>query len=265
MSGSQNGTRMILLALAGVALALGGLAALEVLNQTDLPRSEIQLALTRSLLGLLFLAFPFWAWLSSPVGPARLLAIFGLSFGFLLMGAPSFEAPAVRSVLDGVGILALFTGLAALVHFLLAFPNRRGFLDRRWAPTLLYGPVAFVVIVSVAMLNLPLATNVRGVLGTLSALFGGVYLLTAVLLLIWRYGAASRGERAEHGLGIMLLGVLVAAAPVLLYPVVVGLWPEGIRYYQIIYSSYSPPLTLALIPITFSLAVMWSAGSRAKA
>ncbi len=232
------------------------------LSPTGLPATEIRLARTRSLLGLFFLGFPFWAWFISPGSPALLLAIFGLSFGFLLMGAPYFESPAVRSVLDGVAILALYTGITALVHFLLAFPSRRRFLDRRWAPVVLYGPAVFVVLVSVGTLNLPVEITSRNVLGMLSTVFGAAYFLSAIVLLIWRYVAASRADRAKHGLGIMLGGTLAAFGPLLLHPVVTSLWPDSARYYQIIYSTYSPPLTLVLIPIAFSVAAVRSARSK---
>jgi hypothetical protein len=232
---------------------------------TGLPASELSLARTRSLLGLLFLGFPLWAWFKSPDSPALLLGIFGLSFGFLLMGAPSFESPAVRSVLDGVGILALYTGIAALVHFLLAFPSRHRLLDRRWSRAVLYGPAVILVLVSVGTLNLPNEIIPRDVLSTvlsvLATLFGALYFLAAIVLLIWRYGAASRADRATHSLGMMLVGTLAAFVPLLLYPVVTSLWPASTKYYQIIASTYSPPLTLALIPIAFSVAAVRSARS----
>lgn len=235
------------------------------ISPTGLPASEIRLARTRSLLGLLFLGFPFWAWFKSPDSPALLLGIFGLAFGFLLMGAPSFESPAVRSVLDGVAILALYTGISALVHFLLAFPSRLRFLDRRWAPVVLYGPAVILALVSVGTLNLPIEIASRNLLGMLATLFGALYFLSASVLLIWRYVAASRAERARHGLGIMLLGTLAAFVPLLLYPVVTSLWPGSARYYQVIASTYSPPLTLALIPIAFSVAAVRSARSKTAA
>lgn len=235
------------------------------ISPTGLPAKEMRLARTRSLLGLFFLGFPFWAWFISRDSPALLLAIFGLSFGFLLMGAPYFESPAVRSVLDGVAILALYTGITALVHFLLAFPSRRPFLDRWWAPVVLYGPAVIVVLVSVGTLNLPLEIISRNLLGMLSTILGAAYFLSAIVLLVWRYVAASRAERARHGLGIMLVGTLAAFGPLLLYPVVTSLWPDSARYYQIFYSTYSPPLTLALIPVAFSVAAVRSARSKRAA
>jgi membrane-associated protease RseP (regulator of RpoE activity) len=229
------------------------------ISPTRLPARELRLARTRSLLGLCFLAFTFWAWFKAPDGPTLPLAIFGLTFGFLLMGAPPFESPAVRNVLDTVAILALYTGLAAFVHFLLAFPSRHRFLDRRWSAVVLYGPAVILVLVTVGTLNLPVEIVSRNVVGMLSILFGALYFLSAFVLLIWRYGTASPADRAAHGLGIMLVGILAAFVPLLLYPVVTGLWPGSTKYYEIIASTYSPPLTLALIPIAFSVAVIRSA------
>ena len=46
-----------------------------------------------------------------------------------------------------------------------------------------------------------------------------------------------------------LAGTLAAFVPLVLYPLVTRLWPGSARYYQIIASTYSPPLTLALIPM----------------
>jgi membrane-associated protease RseP (regulator of RpoE activity) len=235
------------------------------ISPTGLPASELRLARTRSLLGLIFLGFPLWAWFKSPDSPALLLAFFGLTFGFLLTGAPSFESPAVRSVLDAVAILALYAGMTALVHFLLVFPSRSRFLDRRWAPVVLYGPAVMVVLLTVGALSLPIEIVSRSVLGMSSLLFGALYFLSAIALLIWRYVVASRVDRASHGLGIMVLGTLGAFVPLLLYPVVTSLWPDSARYYRIIASTYSPPLTLALIPIAFSVAVVRSARSRTGA
>ncbi|HUF10172.1 MAG TPA: PDZ domain-containing protein [Rhodothermales bacterium] len=235
------------------------------ISPTGLPAKEIRLARTRSLLGLFFLGFPFWAWFMSRDSPALLLAVFGLSFGFLLMGAPYFESPVVRSVLDGVAILALYMGMTALVHFLIAFPSRRPFLDRWWAPVVLYGPAVIVVLVSIGTLNLPFEIISRRLLGMLSTILGAAYFLSAIVLLVWRYVAASRAERARHGLGIMLVGTLAAFGPLVLYPVVTSLWPDSARYYQIFYSTYSPPLTLALIPVAFSVAAVRSARSKRAA
>lgn len=232
------------------------------ISPTGLPAQELRLARTRSLLGLFFVAFPLWAWFRSPGGPASLLALFGLSFGFLLMGAPRIASPAVRSVLDGVAILALYAGIAALVHFLLAFPDRHRFLRWRWAPGVLYGPAAIAVLVSVGGLNLPTGTISRTVLGMLSTVVPAVYLLSAIVLLIWRYVAASPADRSKHGLSVMLAGTLAAVGPLLLYPVVTSLWPDSAKYYQIIASTYSPPLTLALIPIAFSVAAVRSVRSK---
>ncbi len=99
-----------------------------------------------------------------------------------------------------------------------------------------------VVLVSVGMLHLPISATARNVLGMSSVLFGALYFLSAIVLLIWRYVAASRADRAKHGLGIMLVGTLAAFLPLLLYPVITRLWPSSAKYYQIIASTYSPPL-----------------------
>jgi hypothetical protein len=102
-------------------------------------------------------------------------------------------------------------------------------------------------------------------LGILSIVVSAAYFLSAVGLLFWRYVAAASPDRTKHGLGIMCASVLVVVVPLLLYPVLTNVWPDSVRFYQVIYSTYSPPLTLPLIPIAFSVAAVRSARSNSIA
>jgi hypothetical protein len=119
-----------------------------------------------------------------------------------------------------------------------------------------------VVFITIGTLAFPISLISRNVLGMSSLILGALYFLSAIVLLIWRYLSASRADRITHGLRVMLVGTLAAFVPLILHPVVTSLWPGSARYYRVIASTYSPPLTLVLIPIAFSVAAVRSARRR---
>ncbi|MBI4266736.1 MAG: hypothetical protein HY657_20405 [Acidobacteria bacterium] len=243
----------------------GEMAQLQI-SPARLRPSDVILARGRSFLGLCFLGFTLWAWFASPGTTTTLLAVFGQSFGFLLMGTPYFASRALRDAVGSVVVVTFVVGIVALVHFLLAFPSRRAFLDRRWATVILYGPGAIVALITIGDLVHPIELKSgRGnlVIGMLYNVFMAVYFLWAIVLLVWRYVATQPSERAMHGLGIMLASTVLAFGPFLVYPIVTSLWPASMKAYQL-YSPYSS-FTFALIPIAFSVAAVRSARSKRAA
>jgi hypothetical protein len=227
-----------------------------------LPRTDVHLARVQSLVGLCFLGFTLWAWLASPGLPTALLAVFGLSFGFLLLGTPYFASGALRDAVDSVGVAAFVIGIVALVHFLLVCPSRRAFLDRRWATVILYAPGVIVALITIGDLIHPIALKSGRsnlVIGMLYNVFMAGYFLGALVLLLFNFIAAYRAARPTRGLGLMLAGTIIAVGPFLAYPIVTALWPASAAVFQ----RYSPYLNYAFvaIPITFS----WAAVRGARA
>ena len=189
-----------------------------------------------------------------------LLAIAGLSFGFLMLGTPYFAPGLVRQALNVAAVLAFAIGMVVVVHYLLAFPSRGRFLGRPWALWFVYAPAVALAIPSIGNVVLPPALRVN--IRLLGALWTGAslaYLIWATVLLVQRYVATPGAERSKHGLGLMLGGTLAAAAPFLFFAVAPGVWPASVRASHA-YSPYAAG-TFSVVPLAFSVAAVRSARS----
>jgi hypothetical protein len=186
-----------------------------------------------------------------------LLAVAGVSFGFLTLGVP-YTSGVVRDALNVLATLVFAIGTAVAVHFLLAFPARGRFLERPAALGLVYAPAIALAVVSAANVILRLRVVTR-VLGTLWGLLLPAYVLWALVLLVWRYLAAPRPERSRHGLSLMCGATLAAVVPFLFLAATSSLWPATTSAWGL-YSPYASA-TFSIIPVAFSLAAVRSARS----
>lgn len=227
------------------------------LSPTGQPPIDVVRARSKSVLGLCLLAFTLWAFLTSPGTVTMLLAVAGVSFGFLVLGVP-YTSGVVRDAFDVIATLAFAIGTVVVVHFLLAFPARGRFLERPSALWLLYAPAIALAIPSAVNVVLRLGVITR-VVGTLWGLFIPAYVLWAIVLLVRRYVATPRPERSTHGLGLMLGATLAAVVPFLCLASASSLWPATARAYQL-YSPYASA-TFSIIPLAFSVAAVRSGRS----
>lgn len=227
------------------------------LSPTGLPPVDVIRARSKSVLGLCLLVFTLWAFFASPGTATMLLAVAGVSFGFLALGVP-YTSGVLRDALDVIATLVFAIGTAVVVHFLLTFPARGRFLERPPALWLLYAPVVTLAVGSAVNVVLRLGVVTR-VLGTLWGLLLPAYILWAIVLLVRRYLAAPQPERSRHGLGLMAGATLVAAVPLLFLATTSSLWPAMASTYHL-YSPYASA-TFSIIPIAFSVAAVRSGRS----
>jgi hypothetical protein len=227
------------------------------LSPTRLPPIDVVRARSKSVLGLCLLAFTLWAFLTSPGTATMLLAVAGVSFGFLALGVP-YTAGVVRDALDVLATLVFAIGTVVAVHFLLAFPARGRFLEHPTALWLLYAPAATLAIASAVNVVLRLR-GVTRVLGTLWGLLLPAYVLWAIVLLVRRYLATPQPERSRHGLGLMCGATVAAVVPFLLLATTSSLWPATASAYDL-YSPYASA-TFSIIPLAFSVAAVRSGRS----
>ncbi len=130
---------------------------------------------------------------------------------------------------------------ALLLHFLLRFPRRRRFLDRKIAPWLIYGPVALVTLVgAVTLLLQPQLLQLAIAVATAVPV---LHILFAIGVLIHGYVKADRETRAAHGMNALLVGFVVGLVPVLVGGFVSSL--PGAQFYF---------LTTLLIPLALAYA-----------
>jgi len=227
------------------------------LSPTGLPPVDVVRARSKSVLGLCLLAFTLWAFLTSPNTATMLLAVGGVSFGFLALGVP-YTSGVLRDAFDVLATLAFAIGTVAVVHFLLAFPARGRFLEHPLALWFLYAPAITLAVSSAVSVVVRLGVVTR-VLGTLWGLLLPCYVLWAVALLVRRYLATPRPERGAHGLGLMFGATLAAVVPFLLLATISSMWPVAARAYHL-YSPYASA-TFSIVPLAFSVAAVRSGRS----
>lgn len=205
------------------------------------------------LVGLIFVYMGLWAFKTAPGPATRLLAIVGVVFGLAFTGGPFIESPLMASLVGAVITVGIVLGFAALAHFAKIFPDGAEPNTR-----VLYGPALIVglilAIAGILQLDATSALNVvfRLVVGLLIAAYFGL----ALISIVKTWNAASAEDRSRHGLTLMVIGVVLGIGP-LLITVLVGIVAPQV----VIPGSQNFGLLLALIPITFAVAAVKSAGS----
>jgi PDZ domain len=231
----------------------GGQSVNLQITQGPLPPKYAYTSRAATLLGLCYLGFTLWAYLTAPGAATLVLAFFGLSFGLAFLGVPYIESPALRNLVGSIITMIILLGIAALLHFLLAFPTPRPFLQRKSATGWLYGPAILLslCVIGFSVLQPDSTSGVNIFFRTAFSLLIGIYFLLAIVVLVRRYGAASPSDRAAFGLGLMVAGVVVGLGPLLIVQVVTLLSPgtflPGAQFYF---------LTLGVIPIAFAMAAV---------
>jgi hypothetical protein len=205
------------------------------------------------LIGVCFLVFGVWAYLTAPGRATALLAVLGLTFGPAFTIGPYFASAALRTAVGAITFAVILVGLAVLLHFLLVFPRAKQLLQRRNMMWVIYGPAAVVALVAVwvTALQSTATSESNAILRLLFGLFEAAYFVIALIALIHSYVVASSQDRAAQGLNLLLVGSVAALGPLLLLVVVSLLAPQvvlpGAQYFF---------LTLVLIPVTFALAAV---------
>ena len=209
---------------------------------TSLPPTMRALTFGAALIGLTFLVCGVGAYLRFPGATTRLLAFLGAAAMNGFVGLPYIVQPDLRLAATILPLITTTLIPALLLHFLLRFPRRRRFLDRKVGLWLIYGPVALVGIVgAVTLLVRPeLLSFARVVAITVPVL----HVLFAIGVLIQSYVKADRATRAAHGLNALLIGFVGGLVPVLASGFVPSL-PGGQFYF----------LTTLLIPLALAYAV----------
>ncbi len=214
------------------------------------PGTYAALYLAGFLIGLCFLACGLAAHLKVPSTSGRILALALLCLGASFLGAPSFSVNTLRLIVQAMLGLALVSGFAALLHFMLEFPKPKPFLCRQYALTILYGPALFVALYLVFQVIL----QPRGLNRWSNFLFGLfilVYLGGAAVAMLHTYLRSTALERVQYGLHIEVAGMLFGILPMTTEAVLRVLMPRlvlpGADFYF---------LTIVFIPVALVVAVM---------
>jgi hypothetical protein len=214
-----------------------------------LPPRQLSLARVAAIIGLCFLAFPLLAYFRSPSDATRVLTIMGVGLSLAFIGGPYIAEAGIRAVTTAITSLFVLVGIAAMLQFLLVFPQPRPWLQRRHRKSLLYLPALLLwCLFAYRLLLTPPATGTLNTLTNLaSAVIVGAYLLVALFLVLRNYSRTDRAQRQSQALNGMLWGTVLGLVPVTIAQLVSAFSPQALLPGQDHYF-----VTLALIPFTWS-------------
>jgi len=230
-----------------------GMIATEEVEVTyaGMPAREWAFEIVGGVIGLAFLLSGMFVYLKAPSTPSLLFAIVGLGFAGMWLPGPYIGSFVLRAFAANIFFVAFLTAFAALLHLLLIFPRRKKVMERKGAWQLIYLPVVVFALSGIihAVAELPDGSSTI-VLYFLGILFLG-YFLFSMAALIHSYVKAAPHERSEEGLNFLLAGVLIGLAP-LTCMLVAGAF--GVR--TDVPGTDFVFLTLALLPVSFALALL---------
>ena len=223
------------------------------LSYAVLPLTNALVTYGAILVGVLFLVFGVWAFLTVPSSTTALLAVLGIAFSPAFTIGPYFASAGVRTAVGVVILLLIIVGFAVLTHFLLVFPKTKRIFERRKMTWAVYSPAAVVGLLTVWFLVVqPSATSAVNVFfRALFGLFVVAYFGTSLIALIHSYVKADAPDRVASGLNLLLMGAVVGLGPTLVIALVGLIAPQvvipGAQFLQ---------LGVGLLPVTFALAAV---------
>jgi len=207
------------------------------------------------LVGFGFMLFGLMPYLKAPSARTTLLALFGLGLGFSFFGGPYVASYTFQTMAVLISTLFVVLGFATLLHFTLTFPKRKALLGKRFVRDLLYAPGAlvFLFLLYRALFQPPATSALNRITGVLVGVFILGYFGLSLASFVHSYAKARPQARKAQGLTYVLAGLLAGFLPVL-FVILVRLVAPTVT----IPGSNFFFLTIVLIPISLSLAVMKS-------
>jgi hypothetical protein len=223
------------------------------LTFSGLPTKQLIISLAAAVIGFCFLLFGTMAYLRVPSKNSILLALVGLCLGFAFINQMYFDSYTLRTIYALLGLAIVVFGIAALFHFMMAFPKAKAMLSRKHMLKIIYAPAALLTLfVFYLMIFQPDATSGLNIF--VNVMFGillvGYFGLAAVAM-IHSYVRATKQERSNSGLNYMLLGTIVGLGPIIINSLVGTVAPKvvlpGAEFYF---------LTMVFIPISLAMATI---------
>jgi hypothetical protein len=232
-----------------LAVASNGQTRELLITYGPLPQRELRQAHAATMVGFCFLLLPLLAFLRRPIEATRVLAMMGIGLSLAFMDGPYIAAFSMRALTAAISSLFVLFGVAALLQFLLVFPQRRPWLRRPCGKKLLYLPAfALWLLIAWRLLFTPAASPALNALtSTLAGVITGTYFLLSLFQVLRNYSRTDQAQRQTLKINSMLLATVAALVPVTIAQLVAAFSPQsalpGQDYYFI---------TLALIPLSWA-------------
>lgn len=214
-----------------------------------LSAGKLSLARASLIVGFCFLLLPLAAYFVNPLEATRVLVVVGFGLSFAFMTGPYIADFSIRSLTVAITSLFVLFGVAALLQFLLVFPQKRPWLQRSYGKKLLYLPALLLwLLIAYRVLFTPAAT---GGLNTLTNFMAGIiiggYLFASLFQVLRNYSRTHKAQRQALALNWMLLATIVGLVPATIAQLVMAFSPHaslpGQDYFFV---------TLALIPLSWA-------------
>jgi len=211
------------------------------------------------IIGLCFVGFGLLAYSRAPSRSSLLLALTGLCLGIAFLGGPYIGSYALRTIIGTVQLVLAVLGFATLLHCLLEFPKVKAVLDKKHMTKAIYAPAVIVALFFLWLIIFePQGTSaLNTVANALVGIFIVGYFGLAIVALIHSFVTATPTERSEHGLNLLLAGLLVGLLPLTFGALIAILAPS-----VVLPGSDFFFLTMVFIPITLAMAIMGAAGPK---
>lgn len=217
------------------------------------PSGVVRMQLGALVVAFSFLWFGVWAVLTVPTPHTLSFAYLGLAAGAGVAG-PSLGS--WDGLLGHVQLAAMVLWILLLARFFLLFPKPKRLGESRVASRIMFG--AWFLLLLCLVVELIFHPRFYHTFGPLYVLLMMGYLIVAVIALIHTAVKMGWAELRESGMGIIVVGIAVAAIPTL-----IGFIDWAFLYNVSIPGSSYFPLLIVVIP----LAMAWGArrGGVAKA
>ncbi len=189
------------------------------------PVKEILFAIGIFILSLAFLSSGVFTHYKVESELSLIFALFSLVVGFLF----STQMHIQNNVLVTIYLICYFLLPSLLMHFLLIYPHKSSFLDRKFKWILLYIPSAAISIIYLVFYFLNLDVTNNPLQYTLEVFYFG-YLIAALVLGLVKYFRANADFRKKSGLNLIVLATVIGVAILILG----GLFMKGIVFISVI-------------------------------
>ncbi|HLF30348.1 MAG TPA: PDZ domain-containing protein [Xanthomonadales bacterium] len=235
-----------------IGIERGGEPGRLTIRYVPLPERNLFLARAATIVGYCFLLLPLAACLRRPNVTTTVLAVMGTGLSLAFFTGPHIADFTLRAMSVAITSLFVLTGVAALLHFLLTFPQRRPLLGRPVVRRLLYLPAFFLwlLIAWRALFTPPASSALNALTHWMAGAVIGGYLLVSLFLLLRNFSRTHKAQRKALGLNWMLLATIAGIVPVTIAQLVRAFSPIAALPGQDFYF-----ISLGLIPLGWS----WSA------
>ncbi len=219
----------------------------------NLPARSMALDFAAFLIGFCFLGCGLVASGKAPARGATLLALAGICLSAAFFTGPYISSFFGRMLAGSIQSLVVILGLAFLLHYMLATPKPKQFVQGKHATQVIYGPAVVMVLFFLYLVIVqPRGTSILNEVSNIlfGLLFAG-YFGCAVVAMIHSYAKATPGERADYGLNIALVGSVIGLLPIIIAEIVGIVAPKVILPGSDFYF-----LAMILIPISLTTAML---------